>query len=136
MGFTPSKADSDLWMKNCGSHYEYIARYVDDIIVFAKDPMAIMKKLQETYIMKGVGTPQYYLGGDVLEMDERWHKENIYTAFSASTYIKNTLECLATMIGIKEFAKYKTPMDSNYHLELDDSPLCGPDRISKYRSLI
>ena len=25
LGFKPTKADSDLWMKDCGTHYEYIA---------------------------------------------------------------------------------------------------------------
>ena len=49
MGFRPSKADADLWMKKCSDgHYEYIAWYVDDVIAFSKDPMAIMKKLKET----------------------------------------------------------------------------------------
>ena len=34
LGFYPSKADSDLWMKDCGSHYEYIACFMDDFIAF------------------------------------------------------------------------------------------------------
>src|SRR5687767_9949196 len=34
MEYKPSKADYDLWMKKVGGHYEYIARYVDDVIVF------------------------------------------------------------------------------------------------------
>ena len=29
IGFIPSKADSNLWFKDCGTHYEYLARYVD-----------------------------------------------------------------------------------------------------------
>ena len=32
MGFTPSKAESDIWMRDAGDHYEYIAVYVDDLI--------------------------------------------------------------------------------------------------------
>ena len=36
MGYKPSKADYDLWMKDRGDHYEYLARYVDDVIVFLK----------------------------------------------------------------------------------------------------
>ena len=82
MDFKPSEADPDLWMKDCGIHYEYIARYVDDVIIFSKDPMKIMKELEQHYILKGVGKPQYYLGGDVVELDENWEKENISTAFS------------------------------------------------------
>ena len=40
------------------------------------------------------------------------------------------------MFGFVTFPKLKTPMDSEYHPELDESPLCNADGISKYRSLI
>ena len=41
MGYSPSKADTDLWIKrHPDGHYEYIANYVDDVISFSKDPMA------------------------------------------------------------------------------------------------
>ena len=33
MGFFPSRAESDIWMKDCGDHYSYIARYVDDLAI-------------------------------------------------------------------------------------------------------
>ena len=36
MKFTPSRADHDLWMRKRGDHYEYIATYVDDLLVFSK----------------------------------------------------------------------------------------------------
>ena len=39
-GFVPSKADRDLWMKDCGTHYEYICTYVDDLLGAMKDPAA------------------------------------------------------------------------------------------------
>ena len=137
MGFRPSKADPDLWMRKCkNGTYEYIARFVNDVIAFSKDPMAIMNHLKKSYTMKGVGKPQYYLGGDVVDMPEEWHKEGIFTAFSAETYIKNCIPKLETMCGVNKFASSKIPFDPNYHPELDDSPLCNPDTISKYRSLI
>jgi hypothetical protein len=137
MGYKPSRADPDLWMtKTKEGHYEYIARYVDDVISFSKNPMAVMKQLQEIYVMKGVGKPQYYLGGDVDELGEEWAREGITTAFSARTYIQNCLPKLAKMIGKEQFPKFSTPHDENYHPELDLSPLLSPTDISKYRSLI
>jgi len=136
LGFLPSKADPDLWIKNCGDHYEYVARYVDDVIAFSKDPMKIMKALEETYVMKGVGIPQYYLGGDVVELDEQWHEQKIFTGFAAHTYIENSLKRLAKMCNISGFKGYSTPMRSDYHAELDETPFCEPSEISKYRSLI
>ena len=63
-GFIPSKADSDLWFKDWGAHDEYLARYVDDILVFSKDPMKIIECLKVTYPLQGVGLTEYYLGGD------------------------------------------------------------------------
>jgi Reverse transcriptase (RNA-dependent DNA polymerase) len=136
MGYCPSKADPDLWMKRFeDGHYEYIARYVDDVIAFSRDPMPIMLELQKEYIMKGVGKPQYYLGGDVEELDPAWNIQGIYTAFSAETYIKNCVPRMETMME-RTFKSRLVPMDPNYHPELDDSPLCTPEEISKYRSLI
>ena len=38
MDFKPSKAEPDLWLKDCGTHYEYIARCVDDILILSKEP--------------------------------------------------------------------------------------------------
>ena len=64
MDFFPSKADPDLWMKDCKGHYEYIARYVDDILVFSREPEELIKCLQVVYPLQGVGIPEYYLGGD------------------------------------------------------------------------
>ena len=68
LGFRPSKADPDLWIKTVDDHYEYIARYVDDVIAFSKCPIAIIDELRKTYIMKDVGKPQYHLGGDLIDL--------------------------------------------------------------------
>ena len=35
MGFSPSKADFDLWIRLIGNHYEYVTTYVDDILTFS-----------------------------------------------------------------------------------------------------
>src|SRR5688500_18364215 len=103
MGYKPSKADYDLWIKPVGDHYEYIARYVEDVIVFSKDIMLVIQELKKTYIMKGVGKPQYYLGGDVVGLGPEWEKEGISEAFSAETYIQNALPKLAKSCGLTEF---------------------------------
>ena len=143
MGYRPSKADPDLWLKKVGDHYEYVARFVDDVISFSKDPMAVMKDLEKHYVMKGVGKPQYYLGGDVVELGEGWIKEGIHTAFSAETYIKNCLPKLAVMCGktaldgeTAAFSTKKTPFSDKYHPELDETALLPPAEISKFKSLI
>eukprot|EP00957_Ditylum_brightwellii_P015590 1175257-Ditylum_brightwellii.AAC.1 len=55
-------------MRDASDHYEYVAKYIDDILIMSKDPMAILKVLQKSkgpYEFKGVESPKYYLGGDV-----------------------------------------------------------------------
>jgi Reverse transcriptase (RNA-dependent DNA polymerase) len=66
MEYRPTKADTDFWIKYCGENYEYIATYVDDVLVYSKDLMRIIEELQRDYVLKGIGVPQYYLGGDIL----------------------------------------------------------------------
>eukprot|EP00957_Ditylum_brightwellii_P074778 5682832-Ditylum_brightwellii.AAC.1 len=40
IGFKPSEADPDLWMRDAGDHYEYAAKYIDDILIMSKDSKA------------------------------------------------------------------------------------------------
>ena len=83
MGFKPSKANFDLWYRDKGDHYEYVATYVDDILAFSRDPMKIINEIQDDYVLKGIGTPEYYLGGDfhstkdLSNMQEVGHDEQI-----------------------------------------------------------
>ena len=66
MGFKPSKADPDIWMKSSkdASHCEYIAVYVDDLSICMKDPKSFCDTLKEKYKLKlkGVGPINYHLG--------------------------------------------------------------------------
>jgi hypothetical protein len=65
LGFKKTKHDPDLWMVDKSSHYEYLATYVDDILIWRKNSMAVIKTLENTYMLKSVGIPEYYLGGNV-----------------------------------------------------------------------
>ena len=66
LNFKPSKADPDVWMRPepGGTCYEYIAVYVDDLAIAAKDPQAFCNKLKKRYNLKlkGVGPLEYHLG--------------------------------------------------------------------------
>ena len=64
MGFVPSKANFDLWMRKKDDHYKYVTTYVDDILAFSRNPMAVIKEIQASYELKGIGKPEYYLGGN------------------------------------------------------------------------
>jgi hypothetical protein len=58
MGFTPSKAEADIWMRENNGFYEYIAVYVDDLLIAARDTNSIVQTLQEKhkFKLKGVGS--------------------------------------------------------------------------------
>ena len=64
--FKPSKAYPDAWMRPepGGTCYEYIAVYVDDLAIAAKDPQAFCNELKKKYNLKlkGVGPLEYHLG--------------------------------------------------------------------------
>jgi hypothetical protein len=57
LGFKKTKHDPDSWMVDKLSYYEYLATYVDDIIIWSKDPIAVIKSLEKVYILKSLGFP-------------------------------------------------------------------------------
>jgi hypothetical protein len=48
LGFKKTKHDPDLWMVENSSHYDYLATYVDDILIWIKDPIAFIKSLEKS----------------------------------------------------------------------------------------
>ena len=97
-------------------------------LFFSKNEISIIDITMKEYDLKGVGAQMYYLGSDVdmlnsnlapkdldgiLEVghDEKdkylnvqWLRHNVKTAFSARTYIKNTIQRLERMMD-KTFAQ-------------------------------
>jgi len=49
MGFIPSKAERNIWMRDCGDHYEHIAVCVDDLLIASEDPSSIIKTLSNEH---------------------------------------------------------------------------------------
>ena len=58
MGFAPSKAEPDIWMRlnDEANFYEYIAVYVDDLAIAAIDCDSIIRTLTDRYNFKLKGT--------------------------------------------------------------------------------
>jgi hypothetical protein len=135
LGFKKTKHVPDLWMVEKSSHYEYLATYVDDILIWSKDPMAVIKALGKTYILKSVGIPEYDLRGNVEFLGEAWKNQGLVLALSANTYIQNVIPKFEGLFG-KEFKPIKTPMSVGYHPEVDDLPPCTEDNSAKYTTII
>ena len=66
MNFFPSKAEPDIWMRDMGDHYEYIAVYVDDLLIASKAPQDLIDVLQKEhkFNLKGPGPISFHLGCD------------------------------------------------------------------------
>jgi len=47
LGFFQCQCDPAIWMRDCGDHYEYLCTWVDDLLFASKDPMWLMKALQD-----------------------------------------------------------------------------------------
>ena len=140
LGFRPSKADPDLWIKDLDTHYEYIGTYVDDLLIASKNPQEIIDYLKDTYVLKGVGIPEYYLGANVMRSPTEWKCESIEWIISAKTYTRNVItkfeELMAEGRSPYSFREFKTPMDKDYHAELEDSPLLDAEYHTRYRAMI
>jgi hypothetical protein len=136
-GFVPTKADLDLWIRRVeDGSYEYVASYVDDLIVISRDPMRVITKFKEVYALKGVGIPEYYLGGNFHQIeDPELNEKGIKTALSASTFIKNSIEKFERMFG-GDLRESRFPMHEGAHPESDTSDFLSPDMATKYRAII
>ena len=133
LGWFPSKAENDVWMKDCGSHFEYLAVYVDDILVASKDPKQIMVELQKTYIVRGIEMPDYFLGAEYGRIKGDYSDRGVTSTWSAKTYLVNVIEKVERIFG--ELRTFTCPMDPDYHPELDETDFIETVEISKYRML-
>ena len=66
LGFKPCKADPCVWLREMKTQYEYIAIYVDDLLIASDNPQQIIKDLKEKFQLKikGDGPLEYHLGYD------------------------------------------------------------------------
>ena len=97
--------------------------------------MKIIDVHKEHYELKGVGIPEYYLGGNIEPMNEHWNKQGINMGFSSRTYVSNIIPKFEALFET-DLKRIKTPMAEDYHPEVDESPELSPDEASKYRSII
>jgi hypothetical protein len=70
LGFKNTMHDPDLWMIDKTSHYKYLAKYVDDILI-------VIKSLEKIYLLKNVGIPEYHLGGNVEFLGDSWKNQGL-----------------------------------------------------------
>ena len=114
----PSKADPDVWMRPepGGTCYEYIAVYVDDLAIAAKDPQAFCNELKHlgcTYKKDHDGT---------LAADPR-------------RYVNKILESYERMFKEKP-RKSRPPLEGGDHPELHTPELCDEHQTNQFQTLV
>jgi hypothetical protein len=121
-------------MLDCGTYYEYCAVWVDNLLYAGKNGNALFDALTKIgYKLKGVGAPQYHLGGDFKRVTE---PEKVLT-WGSHTYIKKMLSQYEIMF--KEAVPKRdvhAPLEPGDHPELDTSPLLGQHETALYMSMI
>ena len=133
MGFTPSKAEGDIWMRAMDGHYEYIAVYVDDLMIASKDPKSITDSLMaepHNFKLKGTGPMSFHLGCDFFRDDDGT------LCVGPRKYIERMCMQYEALFGCKPKSTMKSPLAEGDHPEMDTSDFLDDDGIQKYQSLI
>jgi len=145
LGFFPSEADPDVWMRpavkddGVTEYYEYILCYVDDILCMSMKAMEVMQELQVRFKFKKdeIIPPETYLGAKVRyrQLNGKW----MWT-LSSVDYVKAAVDNVMSTLKKQERWKLPsnppTPMTSNYYPELDGSPELNADGQQYYQELI
>ena len=131
LNFRPCKADPSVWLRE-KDKYEYIAIYVDDLLIASEEPQKIIQDLKENFKLniRGDGVLEYHLGCD--------YKLDKYGTLVAqpTRYINKILESYKKMFPNENFINAKSPLEKNNHPELDNSELCNEEQIAKYMCMI
>ena len=133
MGFKPSRAEEDIWMRAMGDHYEYIAVYVDDLAIASRNPQSIIDALEgnpNNFKLKGTGPMTFHLGCDF------FRDEDGTLCVGPRAYIDRMVCQHEALFGYKPKTNVSSPLEKGDHPELDTSPLLGMDDITKYQSII
>jgi hypothetical protein len=132
MGFQPCRADGCVWMRDAGTHWEYVCTYVHDLLAAMKDPQAFFDELQGPKYklkLKGVDAPSYHLGGDFSRDSDGTY------AWGAKTYVKRLVTNYELMFGEKP-KEWKSPAEHGDHPEVDASEFLDENGTRQYMSLL
>ena len=145
LGYTPSLADNNVWMKRCykgngDSYYSYILCFVDDLLCVHQNPDPILTTLKSFYKMKhDPGVPKMYLGSDISTFT---HEDGTCYTMGSDSYVREAVRVVKQRMsedGVK-FKTKKTPQSPftclKYRPELDVSEECNPEQASYFQNLI
>ena len=120
-------------MRRQGDHYEYIACYVDDLLIASRNPQAIIDGLMAAphkFKLKGTGPVSFHLGCDF------FRDEDGTLCVGPRRYIERLASQYKSMFGEMPSTRVTSPLEKGDHPELDTSQLLDEEDVTKYQSLI
>jgi Reverse transcriptase (RNA-dependent DNA polymerase) len=132
LGYESCVADSDMWMRkatnpNGFEYYEYVLVYTDDILSISHQPIEVLNKFDQHYMLKkdSIGPSTQYLGvqgGHYFLPDDptkpRWY-------LSSEKYVKEAIR------NVKEWMKVKNKIPKT-----KVSELCDNEEVEYYQQQI
>jgi len=143
IGFRSTTADPDVWLRPAAAadgteYYSYVLAYVDDILAIDKNPDAIMKQIGERFKFKNdaIEEPESYLGAKMqkrkLDGQEMWTMSSVTYTDAALKNIEGRLR--GTRWTLPRSAP--TPLPTDYHPELDETPILDDEDQTLFQELI
>ena len=130
LGFEPSRADPDLWIKKTSYGYDYIATHVDDVIVASKTPGEYMARIEQEYALRNIETdPSYYLGSRLKRRPDGKLQMNM------EEYCKETIRKYESKHNIT-LKKENIPMPVDSKPETDTSEILDEAEHKDYQHIV
>ena len=97
--FTSTQADPDVWIQSNSMHYDMVLVYVDDILIFAKDPKMTLDKLEKLLKLKpeSVKEPNIYFGVNMEKVQLPSGK--VEWAMGSQTYVRKAVREVESLIA-------------------------------------
>ncbi|XP_071681174.1 uncharacterized protein [Lolium perenne] len=128
LGFTPSRADTSLFILRRPDVTLYLLVYVDDIIVVSSSSTVVdrlIHQLGTSFALKDLGSLHYFLGIEVLP-----HGRDLL--MSQRKYASELLQ----RAGLHKCTPVSTPMASTDRLSATDGTSLSADDSTRYRSIV
>ena len=130
IGFIPSRADPDLWIKQTSYGYDYIATHVDDLIVVSKNPQEYISIIEQEFALRNIELdPKYYLGAKFSRLPDG------KLAMNMEDYIKEVIRKYETTQELC-LKKQNVPMPVDCKPEMDKSELLSTKRHKEFQHII
>jgi histone deacetylase 1/2 len=128
LGFTPSTADTSLFILRCPSFTVYMLVYVDDIILVSSSTTAadrLVAQLGASFALKDLGSLHYFLGIEV-------YPKGPGLLLSQKKYATDLLH----RAGLQKCTHVSTHMASSNTLSATNGTLLSSDDSTGYRSIV